>query len=125
MRNKAVSLFVIVFIFIACKPSGPLRLELSTYSYDFGIITTDSIYAGEVTLTNSGDEALKIGPVNTGCGCTKASAEKYRLEPGESCLLRFTYDPKNKGAGEREEYVIINANTDSLFHILQVRAILR
>ena len=67
----------------------------------------------------------EIGEIETGCGCTQASVEKYELNPDESCSLHFSFNPKGKGLGAKEELIIINANTDSLFYILQVKAIIQ
>ena len=78
-----------------------------------------------ITITNVGNARLEIGEIETGCGCTQASVEKYELNPDESCSLHFSFNPKGKGAGAKEELIIINANTDSLFYILQVKAIIQ
>ena len=109
----------------ACKQEREAELSLSSYLYDFGTITPDSIYRDSITLTNVGNAILEIGEIETGCGCTHASVDKYELEPKESCALHFSFNPRGKGTGLKEELIIINANTDSLFYILQIKAIIQ
>ena len=100
-------------------------MSLSSYTHDFGIISSDIICRDSITITNVGNARLEIGEIETGCGCTQASVEKYELNPDESCSLHCSFNPKGKGLGAKEELIIINANTDSLFYILQVKAIIQ
>ena len=117
--------FIIILMMGACKQEREAELSLSSYLYDFGTITPDSIYRDSITLTNVGNAILEIGEIETGCGCTHASVDKYELEPTESCALHFSFNPRGKGTGLKEELIIINANTDSLFYILQIKAIIQ
>ena len=116
--------FIIILMMGACKQEREAELSLSSYLYDFGTITPDSIYRDSITLTNVGNAILEIGEIET-CGCTHASVDKYELEPKESCALHFSFNPRGKGTGLKEELIIINANTDSLFYILQIKAIIQ
>ncbi len=117
--------FIIILMMGSCKQEREAELSLSSYLYDFGTITPDSIYRDSITLTNVGNAILEIGEIETGCGCTHASVDKYELEPKESCALHFSFNPRGKGTGLKEELIIINANTDSLFYILQIKAIIQ
>lgn len=97
------------------------NLKLSSYVYDLNITNQDSTYKGSAIITNSGKGKLEINRINTGCGCTNAEISKNILAPKDTTLLKFTYDPKGK-MGYQEEYIIIEANTDSLVHLLKVTA---
>ena len=118
--GKIFGLIVILLICVSCNQKRKAEISLSSYTHDFGIISSDII-----TITNVGNARLEIGEIETGCGCTQASVEKYELNPDESCSLHFSFNPKGKGLGAKEELIIINANTDSLFYILQVKAIIQ
>ena len=120
--SKILGLIVILIMCISCNQKRKAEVSLSSYTYDFGTIGSDSICCGSITITNVGNAKLEIGEIETGCGCTQASVDKDELAPKESCPLRFSFNPKGKGAGEKEELIIINANTDSLFYILQIKA---
>ena len=116
--SKIFGLIVILLICVSCNQKRKAEVSLSSYTHDFGIISSDII-------CRVGNARLEIGEIETGCGCTQASVEKYELNPDESCSLHFSFNPKGKGAGAKEELIIINANTDSLFYILQVKAIIQ
>lgn len=122
--NKLISL-IIILIMCSCRLERKAEVSLSSYTYDFGTISSDSICYGSITLTNVGNALLEIDGIETGCGCTHASVDKDELIPKESCALRFSFNPKGKGVGPKEELIIINANTDSLFYILQIKAIVK
>lgn len=120
--SKVISFIIILMMCVSCKQNRKAELSLSSYTHDFGTIGPDSICRDSILITNVGNAKLEIGTIDTGCGCTQASVEKYELAPKESCPLRFSFNSKGKGAGPKEELIIINANTDSLFYILQIRA---
>ncbi|MBB4044289.1 DUF1573 domain-containing protein [Bacteroides reticulotermitis] len=120
--SKIIGFIIILIICVSCKQNRKAELSLSSYSHDFGTIGADRIYHDSIIITNVGNAKLEIGTIETGCGCTQASVDKYELNPNESCPLRFSFSPKGKGAGPNEELIIINANTDSLFYILQIKA---
>lgn len=122
--NRFIGL-IIILMMCSCKQNRKAELVLSSYMHDFGMIYSDRIYSDSITLTNVGNTLLEIDGVETGCGCTKAFVDRYELSPKESCTLHFSFNPKGKGTGLKEELIIINANTDSLFYILQIKATIR
>lgn len=123
--NRIIGFIIIMMICLSCKQHRKAEVLLSSYVYDFGTIGSDRIYCDSITLTNVGNGKLEIGEIETGCGCTQASVDKYELNPKEFCTLHFSFNPKGKGTGLKEELIIINANTDSLFYILQIKAIVQ
>ena len=110
--SKILGLIVILLICVSCNQKRKAEMSLSSYTHDFGIISSDIICRDSIIITNVGNARLEIG-------------EKYELNPDESCSLHFSFNPKGKGLGAKEELIIINANTDSLFYILQVKAIIQ
>ena len=122
--NRIIGLIILIVCF-SCKQYRKPEMSLSSYIHDFGTINSDSIYCDSITLTNVGDDKLEIGEIETECGCTHASVDKNELNPKEFCTLRFFFNPKGKGIGPQEELIIINANTDSLFYIMQIKAVIQ
>ena len=96
-------------------------MSLSSYTHDFGIISSDIICRDSIIITNVGNARLEIGEIETGCGCTQASVEKYELNPDESCSLHFSFNPKGKGLGAKEELIIINATQTPSFIFCKLR----
>lgn len=116
-----ITLYLLLFLFYSCLSEKKAELILSTQCYDFGNIMTDSIYEGSVIITNSGKAPLVIESVHPGCGCTTSNISKDTILSKDSCLLSFQYNTHSK-MGYQENYITIIANTDSLVHMLQVKA---
>ena len=65
--------------------------------YAFGTIPSDDEAAREILIENVGAAVLVIESVTASCGCTAAVVDTDRVEPGNSTLLRVTYDPRING----------------------------
>lgn len=116
--NKCI-LIIILFVLVACDRHKQSNLEFSTYTYDFGKIQKDSIYQGEVVIKNTGIDTLMIEKILADCGCTTVFTSKMVILPGDTSLMKFSFNSHNK-LGYQENYITILANTDSLVHLLQV-----
>ncbi|MDR0574020.1 MAG: DUF1573 domain-containing protein [Tannerella sp.] len=110
-----------VLIIVSCHSKKNPELVLSVENYDFGNVRKDSIYKGNVIITNSGNAPLIIDNINPGCGCTSVSVTKNIIPPKDTCLLNFSYNTHKK-KGIQENFITLIANTDSLVHILQINA---
>lgn len=119
--KKIINLVAVLCFAFGCRQAKRPQLLLSTYNYDFGVIDSAVQYAGSVTLLNCGNADLLIEKINTGCGCTSVECSENTIAPGETGVLRFTFDTKNK-TGEQNQFISIIANTDSLVHILKLTA---
>lgn len=106
--------------FISCG-NGKSDLKLSSYFYDFGKIDANGLCKGEVKVINGGCAELIINKVSAGCSCTQAYVKCNIVEPKDSTVLYFTFNPKNR-KGPQEEFIILEANTDSIIHILSINA---
>ena len=71
------------------------KLELSTPSFDFGSIKKDSIYEGNVIITNSGNASLVIEKINPGHGCTTVNISKEIVLPDDTCMLTLSCNSKS------------------------------
>lgn len=100
--SKIFGLIVILMICVSCNQKRKAEVSLSSYTHDFGIISSDIICRDSITITNVGNARLEIGEIETGCGCTQASVEKYELNPDESCSLHFLSIRKEKEQGQRK-----------------------
>lgn len=105
----------------SCVSDKKAKLDFSIESFDFGNIQKDSIYEGNVIITNSGNASLVIEKINPGCGCTTVNLSKEIILPDDTCKLTFLFDTKNR-TGKQDNFITIIANTDSLVHLLQINA---
>ncbi len=67
---------------------------LSPTILDLGTVKEDSIVGGYIRFTNSGDKPLKIGRVQTSCGCTAAQLEKLIYQPAEEGEIEVRFNTK-------------------------------
>jgi hypothetical protein len=69
----------------------------------------------EITFKNVGDEDLKITNVQTSCGCSSALGGSDAVKPGETGVIKFTYN--GQGMGTVSKTVMISTNeTGSTIH---------
>ncbi len=88
------------------RSSPPLSAEPGRI--DMGVMKPGAKIAGSVTLTNTGDETLKIARVNSSCSCTVADLPKRELAPGETVELSATLEAGNYiGAMQRQVRVYV------------------
>lgn len=122
MDIKFKILYIVIFLLLCACQGKQAQVRLSEYRYDFGEIQANRLYSGEATITNTGNDTLKILDVNGSCGCTQARVTKRELMPGDTCRLDFTYNTRGK-RGEEQEYICLFANTDSVVHLLRIQAV--
>lgn len=117
-----IGLCLLFCLFVmACNNDVAPRLLLSKYKYDFGAVKEGTVCTGEVTVYNRGKEDLLVRNVAADCGCTKVFIDKTKIECGDSTTLHFSIDTSHK-LGEVEYNAIIEANTDSAIHFVQLFA---
>lgn len=93
------SQIVLSSLALACLPLSAQQLSFDHTSHDFGgIAEADGRVSHDFTFTNTGDAPLLITDVICGCGCTSArwSAEAYA--PGQSGIVRISYEPEGRKA---------------------------
>lgn len=101
------SLLIITYS-ISAQIIGP-KIVLDKSEFDFGTIVEGAIVSEEFFIMNEGDSNLEIQRVSASCGCTAAKPKDDILEPGESTVLKVTFNSKNK-RGSRSNYVYIRTN---------------
>lgn len=76
-------------------------LEETNWVYDFGTIPSGEPSEKDFTVTNTGNAELVIQEATASCGCTAALVENPNLAPGETTVVRVSYDPRvNREAGK-------------------------
>ena len=67
-------------------------LKISETSVKFGDIKEGPPVKKKITLTNEGNETIRIANTVTSCACTSVNLTKTVIEPGESSELLITYN---------------------------------
>ena len=74
-----------------------LTLSWDKTIHDFGDIPQGTPVIAEFTLTNNGKDIFLITEVKTSCGCTVAGYSQAPILPGESTVIKATYNAKKEG----------------------------
>jgi hypothetical protein len=69
------------------------RLELPSFSHDFGRVARRPDVAHIFALQNTGTADLVVSNLVTSCGCTKADLSSSIIPPGQRADLTVTFDP--------------------------------
>jgi hypothetical protein len=67
------------------------------------------------TVTNNGDEAIRISRIKTSCGCTGSVVDRKILEPGESTGITGSFNKgKRQGLNRNRLEVFIDGQAESV-----------
>lgn len=121
LKKCILCVLILLFACFSCKQRQKPELSLSRYIVDLGYVDRDSIYEDSVYIYNRGRKEMHISSVMPDCECITPTSFKQVVPAGDSCLLNFTLNTKNK-EGAIENLIIIEANTDSAIHFVQIHA---
>ena len=102
MKKLGLLLFMLIGVamagWAADKSKGSIKFQETIY--DFGNIKEDG---GKVThefeFKNEGKEPIKITDARAQCGCTTPEYPKDDIAPGESGVVKVTYNPLGRPGG--------------------------
>lgn len=102
MKRIGVAIWLMMAVFVtvyaADKTKGQIKFEETTY--DFGNIREDGgKVSHEFTFTNEGSDPLKITSAKAECGCTTPEYPKEEIAPGETGIIKVTYNPLGRPGG--------------------------
>ena len=84
----------------------PARIEAEQRILDLGHVETDSKVHRSFVLYNKGGKHLRIGEVDTSCGCTVAKPSKTVIAPGDFTRLDVTLDTSIKLGSVRKKITV-------------------
>ncbi len=110
---KALGLIIFAFFALLMMTAGPVsgapRLEMVPDTVIFGVVPHLSNFYATVILKSVGDDTLRIDSLNTICPCIKMPLQKKVLPPGDSVVIRLSYDSEFF-AGQRDRFPHIYTN---------------
>ncbi len=89
--------------------------------HDFGTILGDQVVEWDAEYTNTGSGDVLIQYARSTCGCTVPNYKKEPIKPGESGLLKITFDASGK-QGIVDKAVTIETNGFPNTYTLNIRA---
>jgi hypothetical protein len=103
---KTIAAFMITMIFgiqLMVAQNQPAQAVAKPYvwdetTHDFGKIKQNDPAAVTFTVKNNGTAPLIITAARSSCGCTVAEYTKEPVKPGESGIVKATYNSARAGA---------------------------
>jgi hypothetical protein len=82
------------------------QLQLAATSLDFGRVRSNATVMREVAITNTGKKELHLNALQGNCTCVTASAEKNKLKPGESSVIKISFNPQDRRSTQQKALTI-------------------
>lgn len=78
------------------------RLTFESQSMDFGNIKGSGPAEREILVTNTGKKELQLKSIQPNCSCVTAEASKVSLKPGESGIIKITFNPQERSGTQNK-----------------------
>ena len=101
----------------AMKPT----MDFKDTVHDFSTIHENESVSYEFAFTNNGKTPLIITSAGGSCGCTVPEYPKDAVAPGQSGVMKVTFNSTGK-SGHQEKSVTIHTNTVRNIHMLFIKA---
>lgn len=85
------------------------KIDFDVFEHDFGMMKQGDQGIYEFKFTNTGKSTLVIYTIKTSCGCTATTLGNDKIAPGESSIIKVTYNSAKK-LGQDETFVTIYTN---------------
>jgi len=92
---SARNIIFFFFIFIATATFAQ-EIKIKNSKYNFGFVTEGDTVNISYEIKNVGDSPLYIIDYEVECGCTVMEKPISAIEPGETYILKVTFDTHNK-----------------------------
>lgn len=120
LKLSGIVIFTLIIGFASTRhAAGKLRLIDS--NFDFGTFhESDGIKTAYARLVNDGDSATFINDVRPSCGCTGALYESDLIQPGDTTVVSFDYNPAGR-PGNFNKTVKIYEGPENIRHIISFK----
>lgn len=103
----------------APNPNAP-SFKFEKEEYNFGTIKQGEIVNYEFKFKNVGKEPLIISEAHGSCGCTVPNYPKEPIKPGESAVIKVTFNSAGKSAMQ-DKTVTLTSNAKEGQKILHLK----
>lgn len=93
--------------------AGP-EIKFTDMSHDFGTIPQGTPVTYEFEFTNSGDAELVLLSVDASCGCTTPEWPKAPIAPGETGIIKATFNAAADGPFSKSITVMTNVSSEKV-----------
>jgi hypothetical protein len=103
-------------------PASLAEIKFDTEYHDFGTVPYGGNGTHEFKFTNTGKEPLIISDAQGSCGCTVPTYPKnVPIKPGETQIIKVTYDTKRPGNFTKT--VTVNSNAKTAQKVLTIKGV--
>lgn len=112
MKNRILILAMLLLLpTLAQAQKKYAVIEFDTTVYNFGTVEEGPYITCEFRFTNTGDADLVIKNYHKECGCTSVEFPKEAIKPGESGVIKVTYETQGRpGSFSRGIILYTNAS---------------
>lgn len=119
LRNIATSIALLAAISITAQT----EITWLETTHDFGVINeNDGDATCEFRFVNTGNDSVTIIRARSSCGCTTPKYSKLPIAPGDTSVIRVSYDPVGR-PGRFKKSIYINTSASTERENLQVKGV--
>ncbi len=115
IKVSVIAMFFIISLMLQSfsnfESNSVAKIAWMSLEFDFGSVDQGVPVSHEFAFTNEGDAPLLINDVKASCGCTVPIYPKSPINPGESEIIKVTYNSAKKGVFKKTVKVFSNAST--------------
>lgn len=116
MINKILFLSLIAGFF-SVKTTAQAIFEFNETTYDFQQVAEGTQAVHEFIFKNVGDTPLVISSVRASCGCTTPYWTKEPVQPGETGVIKASYNSKNRPGSFHKSITITSNAKKNVFRL--------
>lgn len=125
MNNLAYLSVVVLFAIISSctNPNSEQRNAVfitSADTIDFGTIVYPDSIEKEITISNIGNDTLKLSKFIASCGCTIPKISDTAILSNSSTKLRVMFKPNENDSGKFSKSIVIRTNCEDPFKIIRL-----
>ncbi len=104
---------MILFTFAFATSAFSQEIKFKETKHNFGFVHEGDTVKIDYELKNIGDKSLIISNYEVECGCTAMQKVEKTIEPGETYILKVTFDTHQKYDRQDRTIKIISNATNS------------
>lgn len=113
--KKHLTLFVLAFALISFNFSPKeVLINWSKTSFDLGKVSLNKPTEATFSFENTGDSPIVILEAKASCGCTVASYTEGEILPGDSGMVKATYNAKKMGVFSKTVKVTLTGTNEPI-----------
>jgi hypothetical protein len=97
------------------------KMQFDAETFDFGMLTEGERVSHAFYFKNTGKRPLIISAAEGSCGCTVPEYPKDPIPPGESGIIKVTFNSEQK-QGKQEKTITVVTNCEPSTRLLRIYA---